>query len=161
MPNKIYHTIPPIFDKESKILILGSLPSFKSREEKFYYAHPKNRFWKILAITFDKEIPKTIEDKKNLLRKHHVALWDVISSCEIKGSSDSSIKNVIPNDLNIILKKCKIAKIFTLGKTATNLYKKYCYPKTNIESIYLPSTSPANCAIKDDKLIKEFKKIRD
>lgn len=160
MREKVYHELEPIFHKDDTILILGSMPSPKSREEMFYYAHPQNRFWKILAIVFEDEMPKTIIDKKMFLEKHHIALWDVIFSCTIHKASDSSIKEVIPNDISSLLKKSSIKKIFTLGKTATNLYKKYCYPSTQIESIYLPSTSPANCAIKEEALIEEFKKLR-
>lgn len=160
MREKVYHELPPIFHKNDTILILGSMPSPKSREEMFYYAHPGNRFWKVLAIVFEEEIPKTIPEKKIFLEKHHIALWDVIFSCTIHKASDSSIKEVIPNDISSLLKECPIQRIFTLGKTATNLYKKYCYPTTKIESIYLPSTSPANCAIKEETLIEEFKKLR-
>lgn len=160
MKKRIYHELSPIFHKNDTVLILGSLPSPKSRQNGFYYAHPQNRFWKILAIVFNEEKPNTIEERKNFLEKHNIALWDVIASCEIENASDSSIKNVVPNDLTIILNESKIKKIFTVGKVATNLYNKYCYPITNIETNYLPSTSPANCAMKDDKLIKEFEKIK-
>lgn len=161
MRKKVYHELPPIYHKKDKVLLLGSLPSPKSRENKFYYGHPQNRFWKILAKVFNEEVPLTIEDKKLFLEKNKIALWDVVNSCEIENASDSSITNIVPNDLNIILKECKIEKIFTLGKTATNLYKKYCYPQTKIESIYLPSTSPANCAMNEEELIKEFIKIKN
>ncbi len=142
---RITHEFGPYFNKDSKVLILGSIPSVKSREEGFYYAHPKNRFWTTLSKVYQEDIPQTIQDKKSFLKKHHIALWDVIESCEIEGSSDSTIKNVIPNDILSLVKKTEITTIFTTGKKAKQLYDKYCYPKTKIEAIYLPSTSPAYC----------------
>ena len=156
MQEIVFHEFEPVYDKNSTILILGSIPSLKSREEGFYYGHPKNRFWQKITKVYDDEIPKSIEEKKAFLYRHHIALWDVIASCKIHKSSDSSIKNVIANDINIILNNSKVTKIFTLGKTATSLYQKYCYPKTKVESIYLPSTSPANCKIKDEELLSQF-----
>lgn len=159
MQNLVYHEFPLEYHKNDTILILGSIPSPKSREEQFYYAHPQNRFWRILATVFNEDTPISINDKKDFLKRHHIALWDVIASCEIEKASDTSIKNVTPNDINIILNTCPIQKIFTVGKVATKLYKKYCYPKTKVESIYLPSTSPANCAMKEDILIEHFKQI--
>ncbi len=158
---KVYHELEPIYHKEDTILILGSFPSIKSRNEGFYYSHPKNRFWKILAQVYNEPIPKTIPEKQSFLNKHHIALWDVVASCIINNSMDASIKNVKSNDINMILKKTKITKIFTLGQTATTLYKKYCYPKTKRESIYLPSTSPANCKIKDEELQEIFAIIKE
>lgn len=142
---KIKHELEPFYDQNSEILILGSMPSVKSRELGFYYAHPKNKFWKILSDMYNEKELKTIEEKKKFLIKHQIALFDVIKTCDIKGSSDSSIKNIKVNDINKIIKNSNIKKIFTTGRKATDLYKKYCYPKTKIESIYLPSTSPANC----------------
>ncbi len=159
MGNIVYHEFPAEYHKDDTILILGSIPSPKSREEQFYYAHPQNRFWRVLSKIFKESIPTSIQDKKEFLKRHHIALWDVIYSCEIEKASDTSIKNATPNDINFILKKCPIKQIFTVGKIATKLYKKYCYPNTKIESIYLPSTSPANCAMKEEQLIEEFKKI--
>ena len=97
------HPFPPLYDKDSKVLILGSFPSVKSREMKFFYGHPQNRFWKVIARIFDQENPTSIEEKKKLILDNNLALWDVIASCEIEGSSDSSIHDVIPNDLNRIL----------------------------------------------------------
>ena len=151
-----YHTIKPFYNKDSKILILGSFPSVKSREEGFYYAHPKNRFWPVLASIFKEEIV----DKKEFLKKHNIALFDVCASCEIKGSSDASIKEVKPNDLSQILKESKIKIIFLNGKTASNLYKKYM---KNIElpTITLPSTSPANATVNIEKLINKYKIIKE
>ncbi len=140
----IIHNIAPIYNSDSKILILGSFPSVKSREEAFFYAHKQNRFWKVLASVFDCDTPKSIEEKKALLINNHTALWDVVSSCEIQGSSDSSITNVEPNDISEILSKSNITCIFTNGKKADELYRKLLEEKTGVKSFCLPSTSPAN-----------------
>ena len=156
----VTHTIDPIYFKDSKILILGSIPSVKSREEGFYYAHPQNRFWKTLEAIFDEKIGESKEDKILFLKNHKIALFDVIKSCEIDSSSDSTIKNPIPNDILSIINKTKIKTIFTTGKKAYNLYQKYCYPDTKINAIYLPSTSPANCPKGiEAKLKEEYSKI--
>lgn len=152
----IIHPIEPIFDKNSKILILGSFPSVKSREEGFFYGHPQNRFWQVLARVFGIEKPETIEEKKEFLLKNNIAVWDVIKSCDITGSSDSSIKNVIPNDLRIILNNARIEKIFVNGKKAEQLYKKYIQTDINRDAICLPSTSPANAAWNLDRLVEEW-----
>ena len=114
----IVHPIEPVFDKESEILILGSFPSVKSRESGFFYGHPQNRFWKVLSAVFDECCPDTIDEKRSFLLKNHVAVWDVIASCDITGSADSSIKNVCANDLNVILDKADIRAIFVNGRTA-------------------------------------------
>lgn len=156
---KQMHSIEPVWSASSKILILGTFPSVKSREMAFFYGHPQNRFWKVLANIFNEEELKTITDKKEFLLKHQIALWDVIQNCEIKGSSDSSIKNVIPNDIECILKNSNITKIFTNGKTAYQLYLKYIYPKINIMPVLLPSTSPANASFNLNRLIEEWKSI--
>ena len=140
----VYHTLEPIYDENSEVLILGSMPSVKSREIGFYYAHPQNRFFKVLAGVFEEEFPMTKEDKIQFLKKHHIALFDVLKSCEIDGSKDSSIQNIEVNDLTPILENSKITKIYTTGKKAYELYEQYCYPKTGIHAIYLPSTSMAN-----------------
>lgn len=159
---KVVHTLEPIYDKNSKCLILGSMPSVKSREIGFYYSHPKNRFWKTLEAVFNEQIGSSIPDKISFLKKHHIALFDVLKSCDISSSSDSSIKNPIVNDLSIILKFSNIKTIFTTGQTAYKLYQKYLFPKTNIEAIFLPSTSPANCPKGiEEKLIKEYSKIKE
>lgn len=136
---------------------MGSLPSIKSREDGFYYAHPQNKFWKVLSSIFKEDIPASIEDKKIFLNKHHIALWDVIKSCTIIGSSDSSIRNVTANDISSIIKKSKITKIYTTGKKAYHLYNKYLFKEIGIEAVYLPSTSPANASISYEKLIKIYK----
>lgn len=153
----IQHPIEPIFDKESKILILGSFPSVKSREAGFFYGHPQNRFWKVLAAVFDADVPTTIEEKKAFLLENHIAVWDVIKSCDIEGSSDSSIRNVVPNDLSLILDSADIRHIYVNGKKAEELYKKYIYPDSGRKAICLPSTSPANAAWNLEKLIKEWR----
>lgn len=152
----LLHTIPPVFDENSKILILGSFPSVKSREVEFFYGHKQNRFWKVLATLLNEKIPETIAEKKQLLLTHSIALWDVIKSCTITGSSDSSIKNVVPNDLESILQTAKILQIFTNGSTADRLYKKNIFPVTKLTAIKLPSTSPANAAFTLDKLLQEW-----
>lgn len=156
---KVFHEFEAFYNKESKILILGSIPSPKSREEGFYYAHPQNKFWKVLSQVFSEKEPKTIDEKKKILTRHKIALWDVLASCEIDGASDSSIKNPIPNDINKIIRNSNIEKIFTTGKTAYNLYNKYLFSSTKKEAIYLPSTSPANCKMKLEDLVEEYKII--
>lgn len=156
---RIKHTFEPIFNKDSKILILGSLPSVKSREEGFYYGHPQNRFWSVLSSIYNLEIPKTVDEKIKMLINNNIAIWDVIESCDIIGSSDSSIKNVIPADLSKILNNNKIQNIYANGKTASKLYKKYSEKNTGIKIIELPSTSPANATYTLDRLIEAWKVI--
>lgn len=154
------HNIDPVYNQDSTILILGSFPSVKSREGEFFYHHPQNRFWKILVKLYSSSSLETIQDKKDFLINHHIALWDVIQSCEIKGSSDSSIDQVIPNDISFILKNSAIQKIYTNGKKAHQLYQKYCFPITHIDDICLPSTSPANAQYSLEKLLKEWAVIK-
>ena len=156
----IVHPISPLFDKNSKVLILGSFPSVKSREAQFFYGHPQNRFWKVIAAVFDEDVPKTIEEKKALLKRNNIALWDVIHSCDITGSSDSSIKNVTANDLKIILDTADIEVIYVNGKTAEKYYKKYTEKIILRPAICLPSTSPANAAWNVDKLVEVWKTIK-
>jgi len=152
------HNIKPVYDDQSKILILGSFPSVKSREGKFFYHHPQNRFWKIMENLFNVKC-ESIDDKKNFLLKYHIALWDVIESCDIVGSSDSSIKNVKVNDIKKLIDKSEIKTIFVNGKKSYQLYNKYCLNETKIEAILLPSTSPANAMYTLDKLILSWKQI--
>ena len=159
MKKTVVHQIPPVFDENSRILILGSFPSVKSRETGFFYGHPRNRFWKTVSSLFGEELPQTIEEKKSLLLRHGVALWDVLHSCEIEGSSDASIKNAVPNDLSVILGAADIRSVFTNGGTAYGYYVKYALPATGREAVPLPSTSPANAAWTDEKLFEEWKKI--
>ena len=158
MLQHIIHPIPPVYNKNSKILILGSFPSVKSREDGFFYGHPQNRYWKVLAAVFNDAVPETIPDKKAFLLKHHIAAWDVIASCDIEGSSDASIKNAVPNDLKPILETAYIQHIYTNGKTAHNLFQKYTAPILHRDSICLPSTSPANAAWSLEKLTDTWKK---
>lgn len=150
----ICHTFRPVYDEHSKILILGSLPSVKSREAGFYYGHPQNRFWKVLAALLACPVPETMEEKKRMLLTNRVAVWDVIESCDIIGSSDSSIKNVVPADIGKLLEKANIGRIFANGKKAESLYQKYIFPKTKVPVTALPSTSPANAACSLEKLVE-------
>lgn len=156
----ITHPFPPLYDKNSKILILGSFPSVKSREQMFFYGHPQNRFWKVIAAVFECDVPETIEEKKTFLLENGIALWDVIASCEITGSSDGSIRNVKVNDISKILEEADIRQIFVNGKTAEKYYKKYTKAHTGREAVCLPSTSPANAAWSVDALIEEWKVIK-
>ena len=158
-PKRINHPIPPVYDKNSEILILGSFPSVKSREQGFFYGHPQNRFWKVTAAVFGEEVPGSIEEKKAFLLRNHIAVWDVIESCEILGSSDSSIKNVKANDLTKLLENTRISLLFVNGKTAEKMYNKYVFPILGRECICLPSTSPANAAWNTERLISEWKII--
>lgn len=158
--NQVTHEFEPVFSQDSKVLILGTFPSVKSRENQFYYGHPQNRFWKVIARLTDSEVPVTIEEKKTILLEKGIAIWDVISSCEIKGSSDSSIKNVVPADLSRILENCNIRQIYANGGTAKKLYDKYSKNLTNREIIGLPSTSPANAAYSLDRLMESWGEIR-
>lgn len=151
---KQVHNIPPLFDEESRILVLGSFPSIKSREAEFFYGHPQNRYWKVMPVLLGELIPTTVEEKAALMHKHHVAMWDTIGSCTITGSADSSITDVVPNDLSVILDAAPIEAIFTNGAASTEYYNQYIYPKTGIKPIRLPSTSPANAACSVVKLRK-------
>ena len=155
---KLIHPLKPIYDKNSKILILGSFPSTISRKSSFYYANKNNRFWLIIENLFNIKL-NTIKEKKLFLLKNNIALWDVIYSCEINKSNDSSIKNVIPNNINSIINKSQIKHIFVTGKTALKYYNKYLLNKLKIEAIYLPSSSSANARYSLNKLINEYKII--
>lgn len=155
----ISHEFAPVFDSESRILILGTFPSVKSREQHFYYGHPQNRFWKLLARIVGEEPPETIEKKKQFLLSNHIAVWDVVAQCEIVGSSDSTIKNVVPADLALILDNAPIRQIYTNGTKAYELYQKYAYPQTGRDCIKLPSTSPANAAFGIERLMEQWNDI--
>ncbi len=157
----IKHPFPPLYDKDSKILVLGSFPSVKSREQLFFYGHPQNRFWKVTAAVFGDDVPKSIEDKKAFLHKNHIALWDVIASCDIEGSADSTIKNVVPNDLDAIIKNSKVKRIFVNGKTAEKYYNKYTKDKLGRAAVCLPSTSPANAAWSIERLVGAWRIINE
>lgn len=155
------HNIDPVFDENSQILILGSFPSVKSRETQFFYGHPQNRFWKVVSAVCSCECPVTVEEKKTMLTANKIAVWDVIASCDIVGSGDSSIKNVVPNDLSEILEKGRIKQIFCNGATAYRLYSKFCMEHTGIKAVKLPSTSPANAAFSLERLTEQWKRIRE
>ena len=155
----VTHTFEPVFDKKSKVLILGSFPSVKSRENNFYYGHPQNRFWKVLARIFEVDVPQTIEDKKAFLLAHGIAVWDVIESCTIVGSSDTSIKDVVVNDFSKLLKNSSVEKIYVNGAKAYELYHRYAENETGIKAIKLPSTSPANAAWSLEKLCEVWRQI--
>lgn len=154
------HEIPPVYDACSRVLVLGSFPSVKSREGKFFYHHPQNRFWKVTAGVLQVPVPRTVEEKKKMLLDGHLAVWDVIASCTIAGSSDSSIRDVIPNDLGCILDTADIRQIFCNGAASYNLYRKYLQPVTGREAIKLPSTSPANAVWSLERLTAEWEQIR-
>ena len=153
---RVSHEFGPYINKDSKVLILGSIPSVKSREYGFYYMHKQNRFWKVMSDLFKDVFPITIEDKKTFLNKHKIALWDVIDTCDINGSSDSSIKNPKVNNIKKLIDVTDIKYIFVTGKKALELYNKYCYKDTLIKAIYLPSTSGANCTVSYEKLKEEY-----
>lgn len=152
----VVHTFEPVFDETSQILILGSFPSVKSRENQFYYGHPKNRFWKVLAEIYKVKVPETIEMKRKFLLDNHVAVWDVIASCDIIGSSDSSIRNVVPNDMERIIKAAPIRKICANGEKAYQLFLKYCQKEGMPMVQKLPSTSPANAAWNVERLTQTW-----
>ena len=157
----ITHTFGAVYDSESRVLILGTMPSPKSREQGFYYAHPQNRFWSVLAKLYGEETPMGTEDRKDFALRHKIALWDVLSECDIYGASDSSIRNPVPNDIAKLLSKTDIKAIFTTGATATKFYEKYIEPKTGLKAIALPSTSPANARCSFEKLLAEYAKIKE
>ena len=154
------HTIDPIYDENSKVLILGSFPSVKSREQQFFYGHKQNRFWRVMAQVLECPVPQDIPQKRAMLLEHHIAVWDVIASCEISGSSDASIRNVKPNDLSPILSTADIAAIYTNGGKAYELYQKYIYPVCGREAHKLPSTSPANAGYSVERLLEAWMEIR-
>ena len=153
---KQVHNIPPLYDEDSRILVLGSFPSIASREAAFFYGHPQNRYWKVMPALLGEPVPETVEEKAAMMHRHHIAMWDTIGSCTITGSSDSSITDVVPNDLSVILETARIEAIFTNGAKSTDLYKKYIYPVTGIPSIKVPSTSPANAAFSLERLCKDW-----
>lgn len=149
----IRHEFAPVFDENSRVLVLGTFPSVKSREQRFYYGHPQNRFWKVMAGLTGEGVPQNIPEKKSLLLKHGVAVWDVIASCDITGSSDSSIRNVVPTDLRPVLAGSGILQIYANGSTAKRLYDKYQRRVCGREIVGLPSTSPANAAFPLERLL--------
>lgn len=162
MPELISHTLAPVFDAKSRILILGTMPSPSSRKTGFYYGHPQNRFWRVLADVFTEDLPPDNRTKEVFLLRHHIALWDVLQSCRIEGADDASIRDPVPNDLSRILGDTDIKAVFTTGQKATQLYRKYCLQRTGIKSEYLPSTSPANCArFSYEDLVRAYKVLEN
>ena len=157
---RVVHPLEPIFDEHSRALILGTMPSPKSREVRFYYGHPQNRFWRVLAAVFDCTVPTTNDERREFVLSHRLALWDVLRSCEITGASDASIKNAVANDLSVILDHAPIRAIFCTGTRAAALYRRLIEPKTMIAAIALPSTSPANCAVSFEALCAAYAQIR-
>lgn len=160
-PGTVLHEIEPVYDGKSRVLILGSFPSVKSREGRFFYHHPQNRFWKVTAAVLGCPTPETVEQKKEMLLSGHLAVWDVIASCTITGSSDSSIRGVVPNDIKRILNAADIRQIFCNGTASWQLYRKYLEPWTHRTAVKLPSTSPANAAWSLERLVGEWLRIRD
>ncbi len=157
---RITHPFPPLYDENSETLILGSFPSVKSRENMFFYGHPQNRFWKVISKIYDEKLPDTIGEKKALILNHRLALWDSIRSCTIVGSSDSSVRDVVPNDISEIISNSKIDRIFCNGALSYKMYMKYIFPTTEIKALKLPSTSPANAAYSLERLIGEWSVIK-
>lgn len=155
----VTHNFAPIFDQNSQILMLGTMPSPKSRETGFYYGHPRNRFWKVVSDVCGEPLPESKEDKIQFALRNRIAIWDVLAGCEIAGADDSSIRNPIPNDMNVILERANIKAIFATGTKAAQLYRRHCQPKTGIEVICLPSTSPANCRISYEQLYEAYSQI--
>ena len=153
---QIEHPFPPVVDEECRILILGSFPSGKSREDGFYYGHPQNRFWKILAAICREEIPTDIQEKRMLLLRHHIALWDVIASCEIEGSSDASVRNAVPVDISLITNAATIERVICNGKLAAKLYHQHLEKLVGLQAVAMPSTSPANASCSLEKLIQAW-----
>lgn len=156
----IIHPIKPVKDENSRTLVLGSFPSVKSRAANFYYAHPQNRFWRVMAAVFNAEVPTTTKEKIALLKNNGVALYDVIEACEITGSADSSVKNVVPCDISALLNGTKINRVFVNGKTAEKFYVKYLESVSHIKCVALPSTSPANAAYSLERLIAAWSVLK-
>lgn len=155
----ITHNFKPVFDENSRILMLGTMPSPKSREVGFYYGHPRNRFWKVMSDVCEEKCPETIEEKIEFARSNRIAIWDVLAGCDICGADDSSIRNPKANDMNEVLEYAEIQAIFTTGTKAYELYQKYCFPQTGIQAVKLPSTSPANCRMSYEELRDAYKII--
>ena len=154
MEELVYHNIPPVYDSGSRVLILGSFPSVRSRECGFYYAHPQNRFWRVIAAIFRCPTPGTVAGKRELLLNNRLALWDAAASCRVRGSGDVSIRDVRPNDVALLMERCGIRAVFANGRTAHALYNRYIFPDAGIQAVYLPSTSPANASVSMEELIR-------
>ncbi len=158
---RVTHTIGPWFDHASRALILGSIPSPASRRAGCYYAHPRNRFWPVLALIFEEDEPRTAEERRDFARRHHIALWDVLNSCEIEGARDDSISRPVPNDVMLLLRSAPIDAVFTTGQKAYSLYRRLLYPKTGREAYALPSPSPANAGATLSALAQAYAPIRE
>lgn len=158
-PTRVVHTIAPVFDGSSRVLILGTMPSPKSRESGFYYGHPQNRFWRVMAALFDEPLPQTNAEKEALALRHGVALWDVLAECTIEGAADGTIAECVPNNIASVLARAPIEKVFCTGAKATELYRKYCEPHTDVPCTRLPSTSPANAATSLEQLIEAYRQL--
>lgn len=156
---QVTHDFQPIYNEESRVLMLGTMPSPKSREVGFYYGHPRNRFWRVVSDVCGETLPETKEEKIAFALRNKIAVWDVLAGCEIKGAEDASIRNPVANDLNIIIKNVDIRAVFATGQKAAQLYRKYCQKETGMEIICLPSTSPANCSISYEKLFEAYEVI--
>ena len=159
MIERVLHPLEPVADAGSRVLLLGTMPSPKSREAGFYYAHPQNRFWRVLAALWGEETPAGTQERLAFARRHHIALWDVLRACSIEGADDGSIRQPEINDLRRVLDRADIRAIFTTGTKAAALYKRYCLPVTGRPAIPLPSTSPANCRVTLDELTQAYRAI--
>ncbi len=155
----VTHDLAPVFDTNSRVLILGTMPSPKSKASGFYYSHPQNRFWPVLGQVFGEEVPKDKEGRAAFALRHGIALWDVIAQCEITGAQDATIRQATANDLGIILRSAPIKAIFVTGKTAEKWYNKLLLPVTGIQAIPLPSSSPANCAVSTQRIVQAYSQI--
>lgn len=155
----VVHPLEPVWNGDSRVLILGTMPSPKSREQGFYYAHPQNRFWPVMAALVKEPVPVGTKARRSFALRHGIALWDVLASCEIAGASDGSIRNPVPNRIAELLARAPVQAVFTTGTTAARLYRKLCLPQTGIEAVELPSTSPANCRLSLQKLTEQYRAI--
>lgn len=157
----VVHPLTPVYDENCRVLILGSFPSVASRETDFYYGHPQNRFWQVVSAVLGCARPCTVEEKRVMLLNAHIALWDVIASCKITGSADSSIRNAAPNDVAALMRRTKICQIYVNGKTALKYYNRYLRDELGVDAVCLPSTSPANAAWTCGRLIESWRVIMD
>ena len=155
----IIHPLKPLYRADSKLLILGSFPSVKTREYGFFYGHPFNRFWPLMAALFQEEISTKIEDRRAFLLRHKIAVYDSIYQCDIVGSSDASIQNVVPTNLRPIFETAEIRQVFCNGQTSYYYYQKYHAESCGIQGVKLPSTSPANARYRLDDLVKEWQSV--
>lgn len=158
-PTLVEHPLQPVYDGSSRVLVLGTMPSPKSRETGFYYNHPQNRFWKVMAALFDEPLPASNDEKRRLVLRHGIALWDVLARCTIEGASDGTIADCVPNNLSVILAEAPIEAVFCTGAKAAELYRRHCEAATGLAAVRLPSTSPANAAVSLDQLIEAYRTI--